>query len=150
MTSQIYRVSVDSKDPYAQSLWWAKVTGYVEPPGRNFPQDPCGKLVTTGDGLPELVFERERPDGSSSIRPTEMHLDIKPIDTTQDEEVERLLELGATMLEDHRDNVGREGWVVMQDPEGNSFCVFRSDKDKEIWQQKLDEMGYQEPERPQT
>lgn len=143
MTSQIYRVSVDSKDPYAQSLWWASVTGYTEDPtNRNFPPDPCGLLISPGNGLPALVFERERPDESDRIRPTEMHLDLKPVDCTQDEEVKRLEELGATILEDHRDNVGREGWVVMADPEGNNFCVLRSDKDKAEWARKLDAMGF--------
>ncbi|MER5631495.1 VOC family protein [Streptomyces nitrosporeus] len=141
MTSKIYRVSVDSKDPYGQSLWWTEVTGYTEDPdNRNFPDDPCGLLINPGEGLPALVFERERPKDSERIRPTEMHLDIVPVDCTQDEEIERLLAMGATMLEDHRDNQGREGWAVMADPEGNNFCVLRSEQDKKIWNEKLEQM----------
>ncbi|WP_045076393.1 VOC family protein [Psychromicrobium lacuslunae] len=142
MTSEILRVSVDSKDPYGQSLWWAKVIGYTEDPtNRNYPEDPCGLLITTGDGLPALVFERERPSDSERIRPTEMHLDIKPTDCTQAEEVQRLQDMGATILEDHRDNEGREGWVVMADLEGNNFCVLRSEQDKAEWVEKLDKLG---------
>ena len=53
-----------------------------------------------------------------------MHLDLSPVDRSRDEEVERLLALGAT----HADvgQTGEESWVVLADPEGNEFCVLRS------------------------
>ena len=53
-----------------------------------------------------------------------MHLDLSPVDRSRDEEVERLLALGAT----HADvgQTGEETWVVLADPEGNEFCVLRS------------------------
>jgi Glyoxalase-like domain len=49
-----------------------------------------------------------------------LHLDVNPTDREQDEEVRRLLDLGAR----HAD-VGQGGvsWVVLADPEGNEFCV---------------------------
>jgi hypothetical protein len=52
-------------------------------------------------------------------------LDVMPTDRTRDEEVKRLLALGATEYEDHR-NADGTGWVTMADPEGNLFCVERS------------------------
>jgi predicted enzyme related to lactoylglutathione lyase len=48
-----------------------------------------------------------------------------PTDRTRDEEVERLLGLGATLVADHRRPDG-SGWAVLADPEGNEFCVERS------------------------
>jgi predicted enzyme related to lactoylglutathione lyase len=48
-----------------------------------------------------------------------------PTDRTRDEEVERLLGIGATLVADHRRPDG-QGWVVLADPEGNEFCVLRS------------------------
>jgi predicted enzyme related to lactoylglutathione lyase len=54
-----------------------------------------------------------------------IHIDWQPDERTRDEEVERLLTLGATIFEDHRTPEGT-GWVTMQDPEGNEFCVERS------------------------
>ena len=39
-----------------------------------------------------------------------MHLDLQPTDRTRDEEVERLIALGATVVEDHRID-GGAGWV---------------------------------------
>jgi hypothetical protein len=47
---------------------------------------------------------------------------------TRDEEVERLLELGATQIADHRGKYGPgTGWVIFADPEGNQLCVLRSE-----------------------
>ena len=49
-----------------------------------------------------------------------MHLDVIPADRTQDEEIARLVGLGARVVSDGRPEVG---WVVLADPEGNEFCV---------------------------
>jgi Glyoxalase-like domain len=49
-----------------------------------------------------------------------VHLDIMPSDRTQDEEIARLIRLGATVVSDRRPGVG---WVIMADPGGNEFCV---------------------------
>ncbi|MCI0687970.1 MAG: hypothetical protein L0Y54_12130 [Sporichthyaceae bacterium] len=54
-----------------------------------------------------------------------MHLDLQPQDRTRDEEVERVIGLGATLVDDHRKPDGT-GWVVLADREGNEFCVERS------------------------
>jgi predicted enzyme related to lactoylglutathione lyase len=54
-----------------------------------------------------------------------VHLDWGPTERTRDEEVERIASLGGTIHEDHRRPDGR-GWVTMKDPEGNEFCVERS------------------------
>jgi hypothetical protein len=51
-----------------------------------------------------------------------VHLDLVPTDRTRDQEVARVLELGATLVADHRRPDGT-GWVVLADPEGNEFCV---------------------------
>jgi len=48
-----------------------------------------------------------------------------PTDRTREEEVTRLLGLGATLVADHRRSDG-SGWAVLADPEGNELCVERS------------------------
>ena len=58
-----------------------------------------------------------------------VHLDLLPTNRSRDEEVERLLGLGATLVEDHRQADG-VGWVTLADPEGNEFCVERSLKER--------------------
>ena len=57
------------------------------------------------------------------------HLDLMPLSATRDEEVERLLAAGATLVADHRVPDGR-GWVVLADPEGNQFCVERGQSER--------------------
>jgi predicted enzyme related to lactoylglutathione lyase len=54
-----------------------------------------------------------------------MHLDLAPEDRTRDEEVQRVVGLGARVVEDHRNPDG-SGWVWLADPEGNEFCIERS------------------------
>jgi hypothetical protein len=51
-------------------------------------------------------------------------LDVSPIGRSQAEEVRRLIDLGA-----RKADVGQGGecsWQVLEDPEGNEFCVLRS------------------------
>jgi predicted enzyme related to lactoylglutathione lyase len=54
-----------------------------------------------------------------------MHLCLQP-DIPRDQEVDRLVGLGATVVADRRNSATGGGWVVMGDPEGNEFCVLRS------------------------
>jgi predicted enzyme related to lactoylglutathione lyase len=55
-----------------------------------------------------------------------IHLDLRPTDRRRDEEIARVLALGATEVGDFRDPDG-SGWMVLADPEGNEFCILRSD-----------------------
>ena len=77
-------------------------------------------MVTSTERLPEAKTVKNR-----------MHLDLGPTDQTRDEEVERLVSLGASVVADHRTAEGL-GWVVMGDPEDNEFCIERSNKERGI------------------
>jgi len=55
-----------------------------------------------------------------------VHLDLRPFRCDQDEEVARLLALGATHVDIGQGDVP---WVVLADPEGNEFCVLRRRRD---------------------
>lgn len=63
----------------------------------------------------------EHKEGKNRI-----HLDLVPTDARRDEEVARLLGVGATKVADRRRPDG-SGWVVLGDPESNEFCVLRGD-----------------------
>jgi Glyoxalase-like domain len=58
-----------------------------------------------------------------------LHLCLQPTDRSRDEEVPRLLAIGAIEVADRRTPDGA-GWVVLADPEGNEFCVLRSAAEK--------------------
>ena len=73
-------------------------------------------------GVPEAsTSEVAVPEGKTVKN--RLHIDVSPIDSSQDEEVERLLALGARRVDIGQGDVG---WVVLSDPEGNEFCVLRS------------------------
>ncbi len=62
--------------------------------------------------------------GDEEVVKNRVHLDLRP-DGPRDAEVERVLALGATLVDDRRRPDG-SGWAVLADPEGNELCVTRS------------------------
>lgn len=93
--------------------------GYVEDfDDPNRPEhDEC--LILAPDGSQPLLFIRV-PDRKSVKN--RVHLDLRPTDRNREDEVDRLVALGATRYQDHRRPDG-SGWVTLTDPEGNEFCV---------------------------
>jgi Glyoxalase-like domain len=87
----------------------------------NRPEDEEAALVGP-DGQANLLFIRVPEPKTVKNR---VHLDLMPTGRTRDEEVQRLLGLGATLLADRRRPDG-SGWLVLADPEGNELCVERS------------------------
>ena len=61
--------------------------------------------------------------GEPKVGKNRDHPDLRPVDGDVDAEVERLVELGARHVDVGQ--TGREGFVVLADPEGNEFCVLR-------------------------
>jgi Glyoxalase-like domain len=119
MTSRISHTSFDAIDAYAQSVWWSQVLDFVEDP--DDPNEPGHEecLITSRD-LSQLVLFITVPDAKQVKN--RVHLDLRPTDTEREEEVERVLALGATFLADHRRPDG-SGWITLADPEGNEFCI---------------------------
>ncbi|MDU0314866.1 VOC family protein [Phycicoccus sp. M110.8] len=122
MTSRIMHTSVDSRNAHAQSVWWCAVLGFSEDPrDPNLPgHEEC--MIFSPDGRTRVLFI-EVPEGKAVKN--RLHFDLYPQDVTRDEEVERLLDMGATMHQDLRKDDGG-GWATLLDPEGNEFCVLRS------------------------
>ena len=122
MTARPRNVTFDCADPYAQAKFWSQVTGFQgDPEDPNLPEDQEAILLGP-DGHPNLLFIKV-PEGKTVKN--RVHLDLMPTDRTRDEEVDRLLGLGATLVADHRRSDG-SGWAVLADPEGNELCVERS------------------------
>ncbi|MFI6560074.1 VOC family protein [Streptomyces sp. NPDC050534] len=116
MTSTIRHTTFDSTDAHALASFWSQV---LDRPLHedDHPGDPEALIADAG-----LLFVTV-PEGKKAKN--RLHLDLQPQDRTRDEEVTRLLALGATLLDDRRTDDGK-GWVVLADPEGNEFCVERS------------------------
>lgn len=125
MTSRLMHTSVDSRDAHAQSVWWSGVLGWSEDPkDPNLPgHEEC--MIFSPDGRQRVLF-LEVPEGKAVKN--RLHFDLTPTDCTRDEEVERLLERGAALHQDLRTPDG--GWATLLDPEGNEFCVLRSESER--------------------
>ncbi|MFB7557121.1 VOC family protein [Streptomyces brevispora] len=115
MTSHVHHITVDCGDAYQLATFWAEVLG-ASLSDDDSPGDPEALVEAPGAAL--LFISVPEPKSTKN----RIHLDIQPQDRTRDEEVERLLALGATLVGDHRRPNGR-GWATLADPEGNEFCV---------------------------
>jgi predicted enzyme related to lactoylglutathione lyase len=122
MVSVLQNVAIDCADAYELARFWSRVTGRpVDPEARPGDRET---QVLLAEG-PVLYFNQVPEPKRSKNR---VHLCLRP-ETSRDQEVERLLGLGATLVGDHRHPDG-SGWAVLADPEGNEFCVLRSDSDR--------------------
>jgi len=126
MSSRISHTTFDCHDAYALSMFWAKVLQFTDVP--DDPNEPGDEECMIIDPLEvqRLLFI-EVPD-SKQVK-NRVHLDLVPNDRTRDEETERVLALGATSVADRRRADGA-GWFVLADPEGNEFCILRSDAER--------------------
>ena len=123
MTSKFTELAIDCADPGGLARFWCSVLDYkVHGENEEFvaigsPMVPEGKN-RVGPVPPMLTFAHV-PEGKTVKN--RLHLDVNPTDREQDEEVRRLLHLGAR----HADvgQTGDESWVTLADPEGNEFCV---------------------------
>ncbi|HVE30991.1 MAG TPA: VOC family protein [Mycobacteriales bacterium] len=126
MTAVISHTTIDAADAYAQSLFWAKVLGYAEDP--DDPNEPGHEecMIFSPDGRTRVLFI-EVPD-KKQVK-NRMHFDLVPAEGTRDAEAARLVSIGATVVDDLRRPDG-SGWVVLADPEGNEFCILRSEAER--------------------
>ncbi|WP_246099863.1 VOC family protein [Tessaracoccus rhinocerotis] len=107
-----------------------QVLGYVDI--EDDPNEPGHEecMIQRPDGGRQILFI-ETPD--EKLVKNRLHFDLRPSDGSRDAEVARLVELGATQLANHREVRGDgTGWVVLADPEGNEFCVLRSEGERMV------------------
>jgi len=126
MGSRLTEIVVDCHDPAALAAFWAAALGYhvvrseegqVEiSPWEREPPD-LAERVRRAPGAPALVFVTVPEAKTVKNR---LHLDVRPVDSSHQAEVERLLALGARRADIGQ---GEVPWVVLADPEGNEFCV---------------------------
>lgn len=125
MTAYISHTTIDCHNAYELSEWWKPVLGYVDLDGDpNLPgHEEC--MIRDPETGHLLLFIEVPDDKTGKNR---IHFDLRPVEGTRDEELERLLAHGATEVSDHRGQYGPgTGWVILADPEGNEFCILRSE-----------------------
>lgn len=120
MACRLTELVLDCREPERLAQFWCAVLGYVRL-GEDDGAVEIGPETGFGGPAPTLVFSPSVEPKSTKLR---LHLDVNPTDRDQDQELQRLLELGA-----QRADVGQRGtesWHVLADPEGNEFCLLRT------------------------
>lgn len=151
--SRTVQVTFDAHDPAALSAFWAEALGYAfpPPPGRELgpdddPQEAWDRFLgevgvpleqrndasalEDPDGVgPRLFFQRVPEDKVAKNR---LHLDLRAAPglagdermAALEAECDRLVALGATRVRRYEPAPPLAGGhLVMQDPEGNEFCL---------------------------
>jgi predicted enzyme related to lactoylglutathione lyase len=116
-----FQVTFDCAEPVRVARFWAETLGYR---AEYDDEQAAAALDPTGAG-PRLYFQRV-PEGK--VVKNRMHVCLRPSDRSRDEEIDRLLGLGAGLANDRRNPDGT-GWAILTDPEGNEFCVLRSENE---------------------
>jgi len=119
MSCRLSELVLNCRDPESLARFWCEVLGYVEL-GREGPDIEIGPASGFGGPAPTIVLAAVADPKANQLR---MHLDVNPVDRDQDAELERLLALGARPADVGQ--TGDESWHVLQDPEGNEFCLLR-------------------------
>jgi catechol 2,3-dioxygenase-like lactoylglutathione lyase family enzyme len=114
---RIGSVVIDCNDFASMFAFWREALGYVP---REDPE-PDWVVMKDPNGVGPNVSLQVVPE--PRVGKNRLHLDLYTAD--QAAEVERLLALGATRFE--REAGGDEDFVVLEDPEGNLFCVIQKD-----------------------
>ena len=114
MSLKVGNITFDCDDALGVAQFWSAALGR--------PLDP--------DVVPEFASIGGRDAGRSEpawyfekvpepkVAKNRLHLDLVDPDPLA---VERLVSLGASVVGEHQ--IGSHRWTVMQDPEGNEFCI---------------------------
>jgi uncharacterized damage-inducible protein DinB len=118
----IRHITFDCADPVRLAGFWGALTGNrPEPADVVGPDDDEVLIVDPRRLAPGLLFIRV-PE--PKVVKNRVHLDVQP-DDTRDAAFDRVLELGGTLVADHRRPDGT-GWITVADPEGNELCLERA------------------------
>lgn len=125
MASRFSELVVDCRDPRRLAEFWCGVLGYEiidETPGEPIEiagEEQTAEAMRRGIVPPTIIFVVVPEPKTVKNR---LHIDLRPVDRTTDEEVERIVALGARRVDIGQ---GEQSWTVLADPEGNEFCVLR-------------------------
>ena len=117
MAVRFTELCIDCSDPQRLAEFWSAVLDY-----KITEADDEGVAIQGPEGSGPLVLFIKVPEGKTVKN--RLHIDVSPTDGGQQQEVERILDLGARKIDIGQGDVS---WVVMADPEGNEFFVLRGE-----------------------
>ena len=113
MTLKVGGVVLDAEEPATLAEFWSAATGF--PIG--FTSEDFVQLETD-DSIGHFFFIKVPESKTAKNR---CHIDYE-VQSDREGEVSRLVGLGANEVATHTMDDGFT-WTVMQDPEGNEFCI---------------------------
>ncbi len=117
MANRITSLCIDAADPARLADFWCAVLDW-----QILERADYGITIGPEPGARAAIDFLRVPDGPKLAK-NRLHLDINPTDRDQAAELERLLEIGARQVDIGQ---GEPTWFVLSDPEGNEFCLLRS------------------------
>lgn len=119
MVLRVGNIAFDCDDVLKVARFWSAALGRPLDPRSG----PLFASIGGGDAgrvEPAWYFEKV-PE--PKVAKNRMHVDLVDADPSA---VERVVSLGALIVAEHELGAGGHRWTVMQDPEGNEFCIARS------------------------
>jgi hypothetical protein len=142
--SHNWQLAIDCADPASLSAFWAEALGYVlQPPpeghaswteylesiGVPASEHNSASAVVDPEGIRPRIYFQRVPEGK--IVKNRLHIDVPASQgpeqllderiPLQDAARDRLVAAGASEVGPVHEYGSR--WIVMQDPEGNEFCI---------------------------
>src|SRR5215469_16994206 len=116
MPVRLHHIVIDAHDLPGLARFWAQALGWKIPSER---EDEI--VIGTDENAPTGICFM--PVTDPKIVKNRVHVDLTSSAADRDQEIERLLALGARRADIGQ--TGAESWTVLADPEGNEFCVVR-------------------------
>ncbi len=122
MGVRVSELVLESRDPQRLADFWCAVLGFEIVGHEDDDAIEIGPAAGFGGLQPTIILS---PNADPSGSRGRLHIDVSPVgDATRPTEVERILRAGGRPAAIGQ--LGTEPWTVMQDPEGNVFCVLNA------------------------
>ncbi len=116
MTALIANITFDCENALVVGQFWSQVLERPLDPGGDTGFCSIGRR-DAGRSQPAWFFEKVSERKTAKNR---VHVDLVDGDPHA---VDRFVTLGASLVGEHDFGSGQHHWTVLQDPEGNEFCV---------------------------
>ncbi len=116
MPVRLHHIVIDAHDLPKLARFWTQALGW-----KVLSEREREIVIGTDENAPVGICFM--PVTDQKIVKNRVHLDITTEAQDRDQEIDRLLGLGAQRVDVGQ--TGKESWTVLADPEGNEFCVIR-------------------------
>jgi predicted enzyme related to lactoylglutathione lyase len=117
MPVRLHHIVIDAHDLPGLAQFWTQALGWKILSERE-------REIVIGPDENAAVGMCFMPVTDAKTVKNRVHLDLTSSAQDRDQEIERLVTLGARRVDIGQ--TGAESWTVLADPEGNEFCVIRA------------------------